>query len=130
MTAEFVIGPYFCEDIVTAAAYQETLNSFFSGVEITGEYSWSVLQQDGAPAHTANKTLALLRCAFTNLIISKKCDVSWPPAPLPDLVLPVLCLLRLNVKRRKSSSIPELKRLHSRRNLRAESQPKPGVGSL
>ena len=36
-------------------------------------------QQDGAPCHTANATIDLLRTVFENRIISQNANVNWPP---------------------------------------------------
>jgi len=36
-------------------------------------------QQDGAPCHTTNATIDLLRTVFENRIISRNVDVNWPP---------------------------------------------------
>ena len=36
-------------------------------------------QQDGAPAHTARETMALLKDCFPHRLISRFSDIPWPP---------------------------------------------------
>lgn len=50
-----------------------------------GEDLW--FQQDGAPAHLARETLAMLRQYFPGRLISKFGDLNWPPRS-PDLTAP------------------------------------------
>ena len=41
-------------------------------------------QQDGATAHIANVSMNIIREAFAGCVISRNCDVPWPPRS-PDL---------------------------------------------
>ena len=36
-------------------------------------------QQDGTRPHFANETITLLRTKFLGCVISRNCDVNWPP---------------------------------------------------
>ena len=112
MTAEFVIGPYFFENTVTAESYIEMLQEFlYPELRRRRMLRKVYFQQDGAPAHTANATLEWLHRTFKNRVISKKCDLAWPPRS-PDLTPPDFFLWRyvkLNVKKRQPSSLDQLK---------------------
>ena len=48
--------------------------------KIEKEYIVNIwFQQDGAPCHTAEATLDVLRPVFEDRIISRRADVVWPP---------------------------------------------------
>lgn len=87
-----IIGPYFFENeesavTVNAVRYQDMLRTWFFPQLRTLGYNLNTLyfQHDGATAHTANTTLALLRSTFhEDRVISK--DL-WPPRS-PDLTPP------------------------------------------
>lgn len=86
-----VIGPYFFEEndaavTVTADRYIAMLNTFFipelrnRGIDFQNV----LFQQDGATAHTARATMAVLRNLFPGRIVSRFGDIPWPPRS-PDL---------------------------------------------
>ena len=77
-----IIGPFFFENEQGAAVtvngerYRAMLNEFLFPKfeeEVTDDI-W--FQQDGAPCHTANATINLLRTVFENRIISRNADVN------------------------------------------------------
>ena len=112
MTADFVIGPYFFEETVTAEAYLTMLQEYvYPELRRRRMVRKVYFQQDGAPPHTANITLEWLRTTFGSRVISKKCDLAWPPRS-PDLTPPDFFLwgfVKLNVKRRQPTCLEELK---------------------
>lgn len=86
-----IIGPYFFEEngvtvTVTSERYIHMVNTFFipelqrRGVDIQNVW----FQQDGATAHTARASMAVLHRLFSNRLISRFGDVLWPPRS-PDL---------------------------------------------
>jgi len=82
-----VVGPYFFEEegqtvTVNKERYQQMLQDFFIPEIAPIGNKW--LQQDGATAHTANTSMALLREHFGDHLISLKTDFPWP-AHSPDL---------------------------------------------
>jgi len=89
--ADKVIGPYFFENeihepqTVSGAAYRTMLEDFLRPVVLNNRDTW--FQQDGATAHTARATIAILRELFDDRIISKNADFAWPPRS-PDLTAP------------------------------------------
>lgn len=86
MTQNFLLGPYFFPATVTADAYQAILSEFFiPDLHQQGGHPTEVwFQQDGAPAHAAAGTLALLYSIFQHNMISRGCLNEWPPRS-PDL---------------------------------------------
>jgi hypothetical protein len=87
-----IIGPFFFEDAlgdavtVTKERYVPVLEQFWGELEeredLDEEEQW--FQQDGAPPHTANVTMAWLREKFGERLISRKAEVEWAPHS-PDL---------------------------------------------
>ena len=82
-----VIGPYFFEEdgqtvTVNQQRYQHMLADFFFPAIAPIGNKW--MQQDGATAHTANASIALLQERFGEHLISLKTDFPWPPHS-PDL---------------------------------------------
>jgi hypothetical protein len=84
-----VIGPYFFEEggatvTVTTNLYDEMLETFLRPKldDVDTEHLW--FQQDGATAHTARRSLGVLREMFPGRLISLRGDVGWP-ARSPDL---------------------------------------------
>jgi hypothetical protein len=80
-----VFGPYFFEEvIVTADRYVEMLETFLRPKldNVDTEHLW--FQQDRATAHTARRSLGMLREMFPGHLISLKGIVGWP-ARSPDL---------------------------------------------
>ncbi|CAK9799249.1 Transposable element Tc3 transposase [Anthophora plagiata] len=115
ISSERIIGPYFFEseagDAVTinAAQYQAMLENFLRPAVENHPQLW--FQQDGATAHTARETMALLRDIFGERIISRNSDFNWPPRS-PDLTAPN-CFLWAYLKERlyvnKPATTPQLK---------------------
>lgn len=84
-----VWGPYFFEEggvavTVTADRYVDMLRNFLEPKlrELDHPNVW--FQQDGATAHTARRTMDVLREMFPGHVISLRGDVGWP-ARSPDL---------------------------------------------
>jgi len=84
-----VIGPYFFEEggatvTVTSDQYVEMLETYLHPRldDMDTEDVW--FQQDGATAHTARRSLRVLREMFPGCFISLRGDVEWP-AQSPDL---------------------------------------------
>jgi hypothetical protein len=87
-----VLGPYLFEDNEDAAVnviferYVEMLRNFCEpklsrrGTELSSVW----LQQDGATAHTARASMSVLQEMFSQHVISRGGDVSWP-VHSPDL---------------------------------------------
>lgn len=86
-----VIGPYFFEDndrnlTVNSERYCAMLRDFLQPKlrELFGEIENVWFQQDGATAHTARQSLALVKDMFPGHVISLRGDIGWPPRS-PDL---------------------------------------------
>jgi hypothetical protein len=87
-----VLGPYFFENAtgqsvtVTSDRYvvmlQEFLNDELCRLHIDKRLVW--FQQDGATAHTARHSMAVVRGMFPEHVIFRFGDVDWP-ARSPDL---------------------------------------------
>ena len=86
-----IIGPYFFEEggvtvTVTSERYVNMVKTFLIPElrrrRLNRRSLW--FQQDGATAHTATKTISVLRELFPNRLISKSGDIVWPPRS-PDL---------------------------------------------
>lgn len=69
-------------------------------------------QQDGAPCHTANETLNLIRDKFDDRIISRRADVAWPPrsCDLTPLDFFLWGFLKSKVYANKPATVDELER--------------------
>jgi len=80
-----IIGPFFFENEQGAAVtvngdrYRAMLNEFLFTKFEEEDTNDIWFQQDGAPCHTVNVTIDLLRTVFENRIISRNADVNWPP---------------------------------------------------
>jgi hypothetical protein len=86
LTSRHVIGPFFFDANVNQQTYQAMLrDKVWVALNNLG-YNVAELwfQQDGAPAHTANATLAMLEQKFEERVISKRAEVEWAPRS-PDL---------------------------------------------
>jgi len=87
-----IVGPYFFKDAqnntltVNSERYIEMLRSFLEPelqrLGIDRARFW--FQQDGATAHTARATIAVLQELFPGRLMSRKGDIEWPPRS-PDL---------------------------------------------
>jgi hypothetical protein len=87
-----VLGPYFFENAtgqsvtVTSDRYVELLREFLNDelcrLRVDTRLVW--FQQDGATAHTAQNSMAVVRGMFPQHVISRFGDVEWPPRS-PDL---------------------------------------------
>jgi hypothetical protein len=84
-----LIGPYFFEEegrtvTVTCQRYVKMLRDFLQPRinDLGNTPLW--FQQDGATAHTANESRAVLRGMFPGRLISQRGDIAWP-ARSPDL---------------------------------------------
>jgi len=84
-----IIGPYFVDEddravTVNSERYVAMIQEFFAPAlkELNAELVW--FQQDGATAHTARKSMAVLSEMFPGRLISLRGDISWP-ARSPDL---------------------------------------------
>lgn len=93
VSARKIIGPYFFEDdrgrttTVNGDRYRSMLLNFLvpEMEELNQEDMW--YQQDGATAHTARETMAILNRMFPGRLISKNADMAYPPRS-PDLTVP------------------------------------------
>jgi len=80
-----IIGPYFFRNevgntvTVNGERYRSMITNFlWPKLEEVDLYNiW--FQQDGATCHTARATTELLREKFGDSIISRNCDIEWPP---------------------------------------------------
>jgi hypothetical protein len=87
-----VLGPYFFENAtgqsvtVTSDRYVELLREFLNDelcrLHVDTRLVW--FQQDGATAHTAQNSMAVIRGMFPQHVTSHFGDVEWPPRS-PDL---------------------------------------------
>jgi hypothetical protein len=87
-----VLGPYFFENAtgqsvtVTLDRYVELLREFLNDeicrLHVETRLVW--FQQDGATAHTAQNSMAVVRGMFPQHVISRFGDAEWPPRS-PDL---------------------------------------------
>lgn len=86
---EGIIGPYFFEEdgdrvSVNADRYIHMLETFLRPIVEESGLRNLWFQQDGATAHTARRTIAVLRELFPGRLISRSGDIDWP-ARSPDL---------------------------------------------
>lgn len=80
-----IIGPFFFEDragravTVNGERYRAMITDFLWPIidQMDVEDIW--FQQDGAPCHTSNATIDLLREKFGERVISRRAEVAWPP---------------------------------------------------
>jgi len=86
-----IIGPYFFDEdnytvSVNSERYVAMIQEFFGPVleELNAGLVW--FQQDGATAHTARKSMAVLREMFPGRLIFLRGDISWPVCS-PDYFL-------------------------------------------
>ena len=83
-----IIGSYFFDEddravTVNSEQYVAMIQEFFApALELNAGLVW--FQQDGAMAHTARRSMAVLREMFPGRLISLRGDISWP-ARSPDL---------------------------------------------
>lgn len=91
VSSSTIIGPYFFENedgqavTVNSQRYRHMLQTFLVPELHEHENLW--FQQDGATAHTARISMAVLRNLFPGRLISRFGDVPWP-ARSPDLTAP------------------------------------------
>lgn len=80
-----IIGPYFFRNeagntvTVNGERYRSMITNFLwpKLEEVDLDNIW--FQQDGATCHTATASIELLREKFGDSIISRNCDIEWPP---------------------------------------------------
>ncbi|XP_055387375.1 uncharacterized protein LOC129615958 [Condylostylus longicornis] len=91
ISSERIIRPYFFADghddavIVNGTMYRTMLENVLRPSGQNHPQLW--FQQDGATAHTARETMAILWDIFGDRIISRRSVFSWPPRS-PDLTAP------------------------------------------
>jgi hypothetical protein len=78
-----VVGPYFIEDggetvTVTGNRYCGMLKKFFRPGRKNFIIQMTWFQQDRAKAHTARRSLGILRQMFLNRLVSLGGDIGWP----------------------------------------------------
>jgi hypothetical protein len=88
LTSEFILGPYFFEDVdchgrhtvtVTGARYAKMITEYLVPELISRQCLEKVIfQQDGAPPHTCTQVKGLLKNYFKNQVISHGFPVQWP----------------------------------------------------
>lgn len=80
-----LIGPFFCDGRITAQSYTTMLEKQFIPALMSRHLlGRAILQQDGAPAHTAIATRTLLDKHFPDRWVGKFGPLQWPPRS-PDL---------------------------------------------
>lgn len=86
LTTDHLFGPYFFPTTVTGDSYRAMITEIFLPDLISKYASTNHIwfQQDGAPAHTATETKAVLYEHFQERVISLGCENEWPPRS-PDL---------------------------------------------
>jgi hypothetical protein len=76
----FLLEPYFFDGNVTADSYCTMIHSH--AIPLLKKrrcFSITFYQQHGAPAHTSNMAMDLLKEQFGSHLISKKSELFWPP---------------------------------------------------
>ena len=79
------IGPYFFENedgkaiTVTGECYRIMINNLLWPALVNIDMKTLWFQQDGDLCHAAKETVNLLRSKFQGRIISRNCEVNWPP---------------------------------------------------
>lgn len=119
MSVRGIIGPIFFEDengstvTINSERYVAVLNKFwvdleqFCGTKINRQW----FQQDGATPHTANISIEWLKQHFNSRVVSKRCEIQWPPYS-PDLSPPDFYLwgyLKDRVYQEKPKDLHQLK---------------------
>lgn len=102
-----IIGPVFFEDTVTAACYQQILETFINQLN-DEELQRGYFQHDNATAHTAGRTVRYLEQFYGERIIGAG---RWP-ARSPDLTPPDYCLfgiLKNTIYQTRLHTLDELK---------------------
>lgn len=91
-----VVGPYFIDEIEDQTDCRETLTTsrYISMLQdqvipelkrkLGSSFETCWFQQDGAPVHTAARSLEFLKSVFGRRLVSNKTDCIWPPYS-PDL---------------------------------------------
>ena len=86
-----IIAPFFFERngvtvTVNSERYVEVLDKFW--IELQRRFNSTLnrqwFQQDGATPHTANVSIEWLKQHFEERIVSRRCQIEWPPYS-PDL---------------------------------------------
>lgn len=72
VSSEKIIGLRFLENAVICYSYNQCCSAVTS-------YPFMRFQQDGATAHTATETMALLKETLGESFISRRRDSNWPP---------------------------------------------------
>jgi len=115
-TQHFRIGPYFFESTVTGDNYRELLTKeVIPFLKTHRKLKRTTFQQDGAPSHTAMKTIELLtkKSHFEKRVLSLRTESPWP-ANSPDLS-PLDYFywnqMRTSVYRSNPTSMQQLKQL-------------------
>jgi hypothetical protein len=112
-----IIGPYFFEDkegrtvTVNAEQYTAMLETFLRNELNLRQLNSLWFQQDGATAHSARISMAVLREMFPGRLISRFGDVNWPTRS-PDLSAPDYFLwgyVKSKVYKTHSANIDDLK---------------------
>ena len=85
-----LLGPHFVNGNLNTREYlrivrHNVIQREFRNLGINLQDVW--WQQDGASSHTSNQTINYLRGRFSQKLISKRGDFSWPPRSL-DLAIP------------------------------------------
>lgn len=107
-----IVGPYFFTETINKERYIEMINEFllpFLRRLRRVRRTW--FQQDGATCHTAKETIAVLKKAFGNRILSRNTNFAWPPRS-PDLTAPDFFLwgfLKSRVYNTRPRNLEELK---------------------
>lgn len=89
ISSEGIIGPYFFEEdnrcvTINSERYVNMLQQFLEPQLQQNDLGQVWFQQDGATAHTARNSMAVLREMFPGRLISRYGDIPWP-ARSPDL---------------------------------------------
>jgi hypothetical protein len=89
ISSEGIIGPYFFEEdnrcvTINSERYVNMLQQFLAPQLQQNNFGVVWFQQDGATAHTARHSMAVLREMFPGRLISRYGDIPWP-ARSPDL---------------------------------------------
>lgn len=89
-----IIGPFFFEEngvttTINSDRYIVILEMFLEELKRLYPNTWTKMwfQQDGASPHAANKSLEWVKEHFKSRVISRKCEIEWPPYS-PDLSPP------------------------------------------
>ena len=84
-SSRFGLRPYFFDGTVNAQNYLEMImDHMVPELKKHRALSRTIFMQDGAPPHFASSVRDFLKQQFQNRVISRGCDVVWPPRS-PDL---------------------------------------------